>query len=172
MRLTDFTDYALRVLIYCASTGERLVTIGEMAEVHQVSKNHLMKVVNQLTKLGLLEAVRGRNGGTRLARPPSEIRIGSVVRATEPDFRQVECFGGAAVSSCPLTGRCKVEAALHRALAAYFGVLDDLTLADIADPIVHKEIVIEWRSLARPSAEGASIATANGGGHGVAPETK
>jgi len=137
MRLTDYTDYALRVLLFCASSRGRLVTIGEIARVHGVSKNHLMKVASQLSRLGVLDAVRGRNGGLQLASKPSAIRIGDVIRATEPDLRLVDCFdkdGG----GCPLAGRCKVETALKRALDAYFAVLDELTLEDLRDAEGHE----------------------------------
>lgn len=136
MRLTDYTDYALRVLLFCASSPGRLVTIGEIAQVHGVSKNHLMKVVSQLSRLGVLDAVRGRNGGLQLAKHPDTIRMGDVIRATEPDLRLVECFDADGVG-CPLAGRCKVETALRRALDAYFSVLDDLTLEDLRDSEGH-----------------------------------
>ena len=87
MRLSEYTDYTLRVLMYCAAHRDRLVTIGELAEHHGLSKNHLMKVVNDLARQGLLETTRGRGGGLRLLAEPETIRIGDVVRATETDFR-------------------------------------------------------------------------------------
>jgi Rrf2 family transcriptional regulator, nitric oxide-sensitive transcriptional repressor len=134
MRLTDWTDYTLRVLMYCgihgAFGGERLVTIAEMAERYGVSRNHLMKIVNELARQGLLETVRGRSGGLRLAQPAQAIRLGAVVRASEPDFRLVECFD-AATDTCPLTPVCRLKRALRSALDAYLAELDAVTLADL-----------------------------------------
>ena len=92
MRLSDYSDYTLRVLMCCAVHDEGLLTIGELAQTLQVSKNHLMKIVNDLAHQGLLETTRGRGGGIRLLKPPQQIRIGDVLRHTETDFRLVECF--------------------------------------------------------------------------------
>src|SRR5262245_43396488 len=92
MRLTNFSDYALRVLMYAAAQGDRLITIEQTASIYGISRAHLMKVANQLTRAGYLKAVRGRTGGLALAKPPEDIRLGDVVRATEPDFALVECF--------------------------------------------------------------------------------
>jgi Rrf2 family nitric oxide-sensitive transcriptional repressor len=134
MRLADYTDYTLRVLMYCAAHTDRLVTIAEMADRYDVSKNHLMKVVNDLGRQGLLETTRGRGGGLRLLKAASTIRIGDVVRAAETDFRLVECFD-ARTDTCTLTPTCRLRHVLAAALRAYFGVLDDVTLADIASPM-------------------------------------
>ena len=95
MRLTNFSDYALRVLMFAAERGDRLITIEETATLHGISRAHLMKIVNQLTRAGYLKAVRGRSGGLTLAKRPNKIRLGDVVRVTEPDFVLVECFGRA-----------------------------------------------------------------------------
>lgn len=130
MRLSDYTDYTLRVLMYCAMHPERLVTIAEMADAHQVSKNHLMKIVNDLARLGLLETTRGRGGGLRLLLAPELIRLGDVVRAAETDFRMVECFDPAS-DTCTLSAACQLKGVLHRALAAYLAELDGVTLADL-----------------------------------------
>jgi len=130
MRLAEYTDYTLRVLMYCAANRQRLVTIAEMAERHGLSKNHLMKVVNDLARQGLLETTRGRGGGVRLVQEPSAIRIGDVVRASETDFRLVECFD-MATNSCTLTATCRMRHLLDAALLAYFKELDSATLADI-----------------------------------------
>lgn len=135
MRLSDYTDYTLRVLMYCATHHERLVTIAEIAEAHRVSKNHLMKIVNDLARQGVLETTRGRGGGLRLLKPPSAIRVGDVVRAAETDFRLVECFD-AASDTCTLTPHCRLKGALGQALGAYFAALDAVTLDDIAGPSV------------------------------------
>ena len=130
MRLSEYTDYTLRVLMYCAAHRQRLVTIGELAEYHGVSKNHLMKVVNDLARQGLIETTRGRGGGLRLLKEPEAIRIGDVVRASETDFRLVECFD-ARTNLCILTPSCRLKHVFDDALRAYFSELDRATLADI-----------------------------------------
>ena len=130
MRLSEYTDYTLRVLMYCAAHRERLVTIGELAEYHGVSKNHLMKVVNDLAHQGLIETTRGRGGGLRLLKEPGAIRIGDVVRATETDFRLVECFDPR-TNLCSLTPNCRLKHVFDDALQAYFRALDGATLADL-----------------------------------------
>ncbi|MBE7417606.1 MAG: Rrf2 family transcriptional regulator [Ideonella sp.] len=131
MRLAEYTDYALRVLMYCAARRGDLVTIGEIADSHGVSKNHLMKIVNDLARQGLLETTRGRGGGVRFVRDPAGIRVGDVVRACETDFRLVECFD-AGTSACTLSPRCRLKHLFGAALAAYFRELDAASLADIA----------------------------------------
>jgi Rrf2 family nitric oxide-sensitive transcriptional repressor len=130
MRLTNFSDYALRMLMYAASAGERLITIEEVARVFSVSKTHLNKVANTLTRAGYLKAVRGRSGGLTLGRAPQDIGIGDVIRLTEPDFALVECF--ATGSQCVLTQRCKLSRMLMDATASFQASLDRYTLADIA----------------------------------------
>jgi len=130
VRLSDYTDYSLRVLMSCAVHRDRLVTIAELAGVHGVSKNHLMKVVNDLARRGLLETTRGRGGGLRLLAAPETIRIGDVLRATEADFRLVECFDSA-TNACQLTPDCRLKHLFSDALAGYFRVLDGATLADM-----------------------------------------
>lgn len=129
MRLTNFSDYALRVLMYAAARDSQLITIDETAAVYRISRAHLMKVVNQLTRSGYLRAVRGRSGGLALAKRPDKIRLGDVLRATEPDFALVECFG--ADNQCVITPRCQLRAALNEALGAFIGTLDRYTLADL-----------------------------------------
>ncbi len=131
MRLTDYTDYSLRVLMYCAAHRDRLVTIAELAERHAVSKNHLMKVVNDLGRNGLLETTRGRGGGVRLLGDPAKIRVGDIVRQAEADFRLVECFDPV-TNTCTLTPRCRLKHVMAAALKAFFQELDKATLADIA----------------------------------------
>jgi Rrf2 family nitric oxide-sensitive transcriptional repressor len=132
MRLTDYTDYTLRVLMYCATHPERPITIAEIAESHAVSKNHLMKIVNDLARQGVLQTTRGRGGGLRLLKPAEEIRIGDVVRHTETDFRMVECFA-ADSNSCTLTAHCLLKKVVGKATDAYLAELDKVTLADIAN---------------------------------------
>jgi Rrf2 family nitric oxide-sensitive transcriptional repressor len=130
MRLSEYTDYTLRVLMYCATRRDRLVTIGEVAEQHGLSKNHLMKIVNDLARQGLIETTRGRGGGMRLLAEPEAIRIGDVVRATETDFRLVECFDPS-TNACSLSPSCRLKHLFDEALAACFKTLDGATLADM-----------------------------------------
>lgn len=134
MRLTDYTDYTLRVLMFCAMHPGRSITIAELADSHAVSKNHLMKIVNDLARQGLLQTTRGRGGGLRLLKPATDIRIGDVVRQTETDFRMVECFD-AQHNSCTLTAQCHLKHVFKTALNCYLAELDKVTLADITQPM-------------------------------------
>ncbi|MGO4568919.1 Rrf2 family transcriptional regulator [Rhizobium sp. 2YAF20] len=130
MWLTNFLDYALRMLMYAASAGDRLITIEEVARTFNVSKSHLNKVANILTRSGYLKAVRGRSGGLVLGLPPEMIRIGNVIRLTEPDFGIVECF--ATGNQCVLTGSCKLSSVFGESMASFQIILDRYTLADVA----------------------------------------
>ena len=130
MRLTTYSDYSLRLLMYAALRPGELVTIQQVADAYGISRNHLMKVAFELGRHGFLETVRGRRGGLRLARPPARIGLGEVVRKTEDDFALVECFS-AETSRCAVTGSCRLKGALSRALKAYLAVLDEYTLADL-----------------------------------------
>jgi Rrf2 family nitric oxide-sensitive transcriptional repressor len=130
MRLTIFSDYALRMLMYAASSEARLFTIDDVARTFGVSKTHLNKVANTLTRAGYLISVRGRSGGLMLGRSPSEIGLGEVIRLTEPDFALVECF--ASGGQCMLTGSCKLSGMLGEAMTSFQNTLDRYTLADIA----------------------------------------
>lgn len=130
MRLTLYTDYSLRVLLYLGIKGEdRLSTIQEIADTYHISKNHLMKVTYDLGQLGLIETIRGRGGGIRLNKKPEEINIGQVVRHTEEDFHIVECFDSNS-NMCKISPACRLKFALKEALTAYLEVLDGYTLAD------------------------------------------
>jgi Rrf2 family nitric oxide-sensitive transcriptional repressor len=133
MRLTYWTDYTLRVLMYCASCQlrDQLVTITEIADSHGISRSHLTKIVQQLGAQGLLETTRGRGGGMRLSKPAADISVGAVVRQTETDFAMVECFDHAS-NQCCLSQHCKLKAVLHQATNSYLAVLDGVTLADLA----------------------------------------
>lgn len=135
MRLTQWTDYTLRVLMYCAATEgrEQPVTITEVAESYGISRSHLMKIVQHLSAQGLLDTTRGRGGGMRLMRPAAAIQVGAVVRATETDFNLVECFDPA-TDHCRLSGHCRLKGVLGQAMNAYLAVLDGVTLADLVAP--------------------------------------
>ena len=135
MRLTQWTDYTLRVLMYCASTDGRAqpVTITEVADLYGISRSHLMKIVQQLSAQGLLETTRGRGGGMRLMRPASTINVGAVVRSTETDFNLVECFDPL-TNQCCLSDHCRLKGVLAQAIQAYLAVLDAVTLADLIAP--------------------------------------
>ena len=130
MQLTMFSDYALRVFMFTHAAGDRLVTIEEIADAYGISRAHLMKVVNTLTRAGFITAVRGRFGGLKLARAAKDIRLGDVVRETEPNFDIVECFS--TDNQCPITRCCKLRGALKEAVDAFMFALDRRTLADIA----------------------------------------
>ena len=133
MRLTDYIDYTLRVLMFCALHPERSITIAELADSHAVSKNHLMKIVNDLARQGLLQTTRGRGGGLRLLKSAADIRIGDVVRQSETDFRMVECFD-TQHNACTLTAQCQLKQVIKTALNSYLAELDKVTLADITAP--------------------------------------
>lgn len=130
MQLTMFSDLALRVLMFSNAAGDRLVTIDEIANAYGISRAHLTKVVNALTRNGYLTAVRGRSGGLKLAMPAEKINLGEVIRTTEPDFALVECF--ATGSQCVITNCCQLQGVLTEALQAFLDVLDRNTLASIA----------------------------------------
>lgn len=132
MRLTLWTDYALRTLIYVSAKGERPSTIAEVAESFDISKTHLMKVVNRLGRQGYIETIRGRGGGIKLARSPTEIRVGAVVRETEDDLAVMRCL--AETGFCRIEGCCVLRRALHEATLAFLNVLDSYTLADLLVP--------------------------------------
>ena len=134
MRLAEYTDYTLRVLMYCAAHRDQRLTIADLAERHGLSKNHLMKIVSHLARLGLLETTRGRGGGLRLLEDPAHIRVGDIVRACETDFRLVECFDPS-TNACTLSPSCRLKHLLDNALQSYFETLDGTTLADIARPV-------------------------------------
>jgi Rrf2 family nitric oxide-sensitive transcriptional repressor len=136
MRLTTYTDYALRTLMYLAASRERLVTIQDIASLHGISKNHLTKVVHHLGQVGLVATVRGRNGGLKLGAAPQDINIGAVVRMTETDFHMAECFQPEN-NRCVFASACVLELALGAATNAYLQVLDGVTLDKLV-PASHR----------------------------------
>src|SRR3546814_291779 len=133
MRLTTFTDYSLRVLMYVGARGDTTVTVEEIAARYGISRNHLTKVVLRLGQLGYLSTARGRGGGMTLARPAEQINLGALVRQTEEDLALVECFSGRD-GSCVIQPACVLRNALGEALAAFLAVLDGYTLADLLAP--------------------------------------
>ncbi|MBK8176275.1 MAG: Rrf2 family transcriptional regulator [Rhodospirillales bacterium] len=130
MRLTQFSNFAIRILMYAALRGDPPSGVPEIARAYGISYDHLKKAAGELSRRGYLETVRGRNGGVRLAMPPEAIRIGDVIRHTEGEMTLVECFDPL-TSTCPLRPECKLRHALGEALAAFFAVLDGYTLADL-----------------------------------------
>ena len=133
VRLTVYTDYALRVLMFLALKEDRLATIAEIAESYDISKNHLMKVAHQLGVAGYVETVRGRGGGLRLAKPIEAIGLGEVVRYTEPDMAIVSCFEPVD-APCAIRPACVLRRALKKAREAFVEVLDGYTLEDLVQP--------------------------------------
>lgn len=139
MRITHYTDYSLRVLIYVALTGEHRTTIRDIADRYGISRNHLMKVVQELSNNGYLLAQRGNNGGICLKRNPEDINVGTLVRQTEQDFELAECFGSQ--NACIITPACTLKNLLAEALQAFFRVLDQYTLADLLPEANQVELV-------------------------------
>ncbi|RDK03746.1 Rrf2 family transcriptional regulator [Paraburkholderia lacunae] len=136
MRLTDYTDYSLRVLLYLAVRGEGLSTIQDISEAYGISRNHLMKVVQQLGELGWVETVRGRNGGLRLAEQTCALTVGEIVRATESDFALAGCFPDehGERRACTIAPQCRLKGALEAARNAFFAELDRHTIGEVAQP--------------------------------------
>ena len=130
MRLTTFTNYALRTLMFAAMHDDRLCRAQEIADAFGISKAHLNKCIYQLGQWGYLQNVRGRTGGFRLARPASEITIGEVVRKTEDTLELVECFNPES-NSCPLMQMCRLSMTFKRAMTRFMDELDGITVADI-----------------------------------------
>jgi Rrf2 family iron-responsive transcriptional regulator len=131
MRLTRQTNYAIRILMYCAANEGRLSRIPEIAAAYTVSELFLFKILQPLVENKLVATVRGRNGGVRLARPAAEITLFDVVRATEESFAMAECFENDA-ADCPLVDSCALNAALRKALGAFFDVLESYSIDDLA----------------------------------------
>jgi Rrf2 family nitric oxide-sensitive transcriptional repressor len=132
MRLTLHTDYSLRVLIHVAVADGRLITINDIAKTFDISKQHLMKVVNNLGQKGYLDTVRGRGGGIRLRRPPHDVNIGQVVRETEETLDVVGCLERRGY--CPIQRVCELRGVLNEATQAFLAILDGYTLADLIKP--------------------------------------
>lgn len=131
MRLTVYTDYTLRVMMYLAASYPRggVVTIEEIAKAYGISRSHLMKIVNELSKNGFVEAQRGRTGGVRLARSPDDISVGELVRMAEKDFTVVPCHDSHDEPQCAILPACNLKRGMRRAMDAFIGELDRMTLA-------------------------------------------
>lgn len=127
MQLTKYTDLSLRVMMHLAVKGGETATIKEIAEIYNVSRHHMVKVVHNLSTLGYIDSTQGRNGGIRLALPASEIVLGDVVRATESSLHLIDCES----QQCPLSSACLLKEALDEAMAAFLKVLDRYTVNDL-----------------------------------------
>ncbi len=139
MKFTRFTDYALRVLIYVGLRTDGRVTIREIAQSYDISRNHLMKVVSNLTRLGYLDARRGPGGGIALSRPPAEINIADVIRDMEPDMHPVSCFGEPGL--CVIKPVCSLRNVLQEAMLAYVDTLEKYNLQDL---LAHRNRLIDF----------------------------
>lgn len=145
MKLTTFSDYTLRVLMYLAIDRDRLATIPEIAAAYGISENHLMKVVHQLARSGVIESVRGKGGGIRLAREPGDIRLGQVLRTSEGGGAIVECLSGDPIS-CKIAPACRLTGILLRAFEALYSTLDQYTLADLVQDPQQLSVILLSRS--------------------------
>lgn len=132
MKLTNYSDYALRILIYLGLKREKLSTITEISDCYRISRNHVVKIVHHLGQLGYLDTMRGKHGGIRLARAPEMINIGEVIRHTESTMDIVECFSEQ--NTCVICDSCVLRSIIAEALAAFMAVLDGYTLADLMVP--------------------------------------
>ena len=142
MRLTTFSDYSLRVLIYLGVHKDQTATIGQISEAYGISANHLMKVVHYLAQGGYIETTRGKGGGMRLGLAPEKINLGELVRGTEDNHKLVECFDREH-SDCRIESACVLRGMLGQALEAFFHSLDAYTLADliVSKPRLEKILV-------------------------------
>jgi len=132
MRLTRQTNYAIRILMYCAANEGRLSRISDIAEAYSLSDLFLFKILQPLVEHGFVETVRGRHGGVRLAKPAEDISLFDVVRVTEDNFAMAECFENDD-AECPLVESCGLNEALRNALNAFFEVLAGYTIRDLAE---------------------------------------
>jgi Rrf2 family transcriptional regulator, nitric oxide-sensitive transcriptional repressor len=140
MRVTRYTDYSMRVLMFLGLRSQRRSTIREISDAYGISRNHLMKVVQQLVALGYVHSVRGVGGGLTLARAPEEIRIGNVVRDMEPDLALVECMRPD--NQCVITPGCKLKRMLAKAREGFLAVLNEYTLADTLTEAEARELAL------------------------------
>lgn len=153
MRLTKQTNYAIRMLMYCAANEGHLSRIPEIAKAYGVSELFLFKILQPLSKAGIVDTVRGRNGGVRLGRPAKDITLFDVVKVTEDSFAMAECFENG-VADCPLVDSCGLNSVLSKALKAFFDVLADYTIDDIvkARPQINFLLGIPGLEIGQPAA--------------------
>jgi Rrf2 family iron-responsive transcriptional regulator len=151
MRLTRQTNYAIRILMYCAANDGRLSRIPEIAAAYTVSELFLFKILQPLVEAKLVETVRGRNGGVRLGRAAAEITLFDVVRVTEESFAMAECFENDA-ADCPLIDSCALNAALRKALGAFFDVLESYTIEDLVKERTDMRFLLGIKDMVQPVA--------------------
>lgn len=151
MRLTRQTNYAVRIMMYCAANSGRLSRIPEIASAYGVSELFLFKILQPLVEARLVETVRGRNGGVRLGRAASEITLFDVVRVTEENFAMAECFENDA-AECPLIDSCALNAALRKALGAFFDVLESYTIEDLVKERTDVRLLLGIKDMVQPVA--------------------
>ena len=144
MKLTSHTNYAIRMLMFCASKQE-LARVNEIAEFYDLPEKFLFKILGGLTANGFMLTVRGRNGGIKLARPAEEISLGEVIRKMEENFEMAECFKEGEIT-CPLVATCGLNGALSRALAAFFEVMDEYSIADLTKKEHNINVLLELNS--------------------------
>ncbi|MEL6088939.1 iron-responsive transcriptional regulator RirA [Bartonella schoenbuchensis] len=137
MRLTKKTNYALRILMYCASNQDSLSSIPEIAKTYAISEFFLFKILQPLVEAGFLQTVRGRNGGIKLAKPATEISVADVVKIIEDNFSMAECFDKTEVT-CPLVNSCNLNIVLKNALNAFFDVLSTTSISDLKQPLLQR----------------------------------
>ena len=152
MRLTTFTDYTLRVLMYLAIEPSRLATIPAIASAYGISENHLMKVVHRLARTGLIESIRGKGGGVRLALPLVDIKLGQVIRASEGDAVVVECFS-TENNTCCITPACRLKKILADTFDGFYTALDAFSLADLVSNPVQLGALLSIKTLQAPCAK-------------------
>lgn len=133
MRLTKQTNYAVRILMYCAANSNRLSRIPEIAAAYGLSETFLFKILKPIADNGFVQSVRGRNGGIRLAKPADEISLLDIVRVTEDNFNMADCFDNG-ITNCPLIDACALNSAWSEALSAFFNVLEKHTIEDLVKP--------------------------------------
>lgn len=158
MRLTLHTDYALRVLMYVGVKGETLSTIPKIVDHFDISRGHVMKVVHHLGQLGYLETIRGKRGGIRLARKPTQINVGAVVRDMEEELGVLGCLQGSE-GYCRIEECCVLRSALRDATNAFLATLDRYTLADLIKPRRALATFLALDELRVPRSDGASGAS-------------
>ncbi|HKA45385.1 MAG TPA: Rrf2 family transcriptional regulator [Burkholderiales bacterium] len=149
MRLTTFSDYSMRMLIYLAAAPHQRATIAEVARAYGVSEHHMVKVVHLLGKAGFLKNTRGKGGGVELALPASEINVGRVMRFTEGEDMPAECFDRAR-NTCRISSACRLQRALHEAVESFYRVLDRYTLESLTANRSKVRVLLRLQPVAEP----------------------